>query len=245
MRYGEIRKNRDGLEFIILEKDTTRCDSKHIYYCIKFLESGYESSARSDSISRGCVKDGLSVSCCGVGKIGYANTRKNWKEYKIWENMLYRCYVESDKSYKYYGGIGVYVCERWHRFDLFLRDIPSIKGFNRDMFENGMLRLDKDLLSSSEKFYSPKTTIWVTDAINQEIRTIEQNYKHKKYAIFPDGHTELITNVTEFCKKYSLHRQNVNLCLKGKQASSKGFRFYKEQHKSTDYPDGDNDSQKE
>ena len=63
---------------------------------------------------------------------------------------------------------------------------------------------------------------------NQKRRAFEYNEKHPKYAIFPDGHIEQIFHISDFCKKHNLHRQNVNLCLSGKQKSTKGFKFYKE-----------------
>lgn len=228
MRIGEIKTNRNGSQFVIEDKDIEKSDNKHTYYKIKFLESGYKDSVRSDSIKNGFVKDNLSKSCCGVGMIGYINTREHWKEYKIWEDMIYRCYSQTDKAYKYYGAKGVVVCDRWHRFDFFFKDISKIHGFNQDLFNQGKLRLDKDILSIENKIYSPQTTMWVSDLTNQKRRTAEYNNRNKKYAIFPDGHTELIVNVTDFCKTYNLHRQNVNLCLAGKQVATKEFRFYKE-----------------
>lgn len=224
-----IKKNNKGIEFVVLCKDIEKSDNKHTYYKIRFVKSGYEDSVRSDSITKGLVKDNLSKSCCGVGTIGYINTRSHWKEYKIWKDMIYRCYSTNDKSYKYYGAKGVTVCDRWKRFEYFFNDMRKIIGFDEYMFIKGKLRLDKDILSSNSKIYSPETTIWVSDIENQKQRTLEYNIKNKKFAIFPNGSIEQIYNVTDFCKKHGLHRQNVNLCLSGKQKSTKGFRFYKEQ----------------
>ena len=228
MKIGEIKTNNNGLDFIVTGKDVEKSDSKHTYYNIRFVESGYEDSVRSDSINKGLVKDNLSKSCCNVGMVGYINTREHFHEYKIWENMIYRCYCPTDKSYQYYGAKGVTVCERWHRFDYFCSDISSIHGFDKSLFDKHLLRLDKDLLSINEKIYSPQTTMWVSDLTNQKRRVNEYNSRNKKFAIFPDGHKEQIMNVTDFCKTYGLHRQNVNLCLAGKQKETKGFKFYKE-----------------
>lgn len=225
---GEIKTAQNGLEFIIESKDKLKSDNKHTYYNIRFLESGYIDSVRSDSITKGLVKDNLSKSCCNIGSIGYINTREHRKEYGIWKDMIYRCYSPNDKSYKYYGEKGVKVCERWHRFDFFFADMETIHGFDKELFNQGKLRLDKDILSIGFKIYSPQTTMWVSDLTNQKRRTAEYNNKNKKYAIFQDGHVELITNVSDFCRTYGLHRQNVNLCLAGKQTATKGFRFYKE-----------------
>lgn len=46
------------------------------------------------------------------------------KEYRAWRNMLTRCYNPNASSFKYYGGRGITVCERWQRsFDAFLADV--------------------------------------------------------------------------------------------------------------------------
>lgn len=228
MIIGEIKKNNKGQFFVIKSKNEERSDNKHTYYNITFLDTGYSDVVRHDSINKGLVKDKLSKSCYRIGMIGYINTREHWKEYKIWKNIIYRCYCVDDKSYKYYGAKGVTICERWKRFDYFFQDISELPGFNKELFEQGKLRLDKDILSINNKVYSPQTCLWVSDLTNQKRRTVEYNTKKKKYAIFPDGHIEQIFNISDFCKTYNLHRQNVTLCLNGKQKSTKNFKFYKE-----------------
>lgn len=225
---GEIISNNKGQQFIIIGKNHEKSNKKHTYYNIKFVDSGYEDCVRSDSINKGLVRDKLEKSCCGVGSIGYINTNSHKHEYRIWENMMYRCYFKDDKSYKYYGAKGVSVCKRWHRFDYFVLDIKNISGYDEKLFNEYKLRLDKDILSIDSKIYSPKTTMWVSNLTNQKKRENEHNEKNRKFAIFPDGHTEQIFHVTDFCIQHGLHRQNVNLCLSGKQKSTKGFRFYKE-----------------
>lgn len=236
MKAGDVFVNKKGLEFVILGRNNQRSGAKHTYYDIRFIESGYTDTARSDLIRYGCVRDKLSKSLCGIGAIGYANARSNFKEYGIWRDMIYRCYSKKDKSYKYYGGKGVEVCDRWKRFDLFLEDIPGILGFDEQLFYNGKLRLDKDILSGDKKLYSPETTIWITDAENQKQRAKEYNAKNIKYATFPDGHTEQIFNLSDFCKEHNIHYQNATLCLSGKQKATKGFVFFRQQQESTDYP---------
>lgn len=226
---GERRIANNGNEYEIIGKDFEKSNKKHTYYIIKFTKSGYVNSVRGDDISSGNVKDNLCGGTCGVGSVGYINSREHIHEFKIWTNMIHRCYDTKDKSYKYYGAKGVTVCTRWLRFDYFFDDIRKLRGFDEGLFEKGILRLDKDRLSGENKIYSPETTMWVTDLENQKQRAIEHNLKHKKYAIFPDGHEELILHVTDFCKEHNLHRSNVEACLEGRQKTSKGFKFYREQ----------------
>lgn len=226
---GETRVNNNGNTFIIESKEYQKSNNKHTYYNIRFLDSGYIDSVRGDSIIAGHVKDKLSISYCNIGIIGYIDTKTHYQEYKIWKNMISRCYDIKDKSYIYYGAKGVSVCPRWWRFEWFVHDIPYIKGFNKKLFDSGLLRLDKDInCRLNNKMYSLFTTQWVSDLQNQKQRAYDYNLKNKKYAIFPDGHKELITHVGDFCKEHNLHRQNVNLCLTGKQKSTKGFTFLKE-----------------
>lgn len=52
------------------------------------------------------------------------------RTYRIWRSMMQRCYRVNHHARKRYGGKGVAVCARWHRFDLFLTDMghpPSSK----------------------------------------------------------------------------------------------------------------------
>lgn len=81
---------------------------------------------------------GTSKSCC------YIDFRDTWKvrhgqskqgkvtpEYRAWTGMKSRCYNKNRIAYKYYGGRGIKVCDRWKdSFELFLMDMgkkPSDK----------------------------------------------------------------------------------------------------------------------
>jgi len=45
-------------------------------------------------------------------------------EYVAWQNMKRRCYNANRPDFKYYGGRGIQVCERWlHSFENFYRDM--------------------------------------------------------------------------------------------------------------------------
>ena len=78
------------------------------------------------------LKDSKTTSCgCNrPSKIAAARTKhgdnrrgKTTKEYRTWQSMWARCTLPSQSSYKYYGEIGVSVCDRWKLFNNFLADI--------------------------------------------------------------------------------------------------------------------------
>ena len=54
--------------------------------------------------------------------------------YRSWKAMFSRCYAPRNVNYKYYGGIGIVVCDRWRKFENFYADIgdrPEGKTLDR------------------------------------------------------------------------------------------------------------------
>ena len=83
-----------------------------------------------------------------TGKPGGAPTT----EYTIWCSMRQRCNNPSDAAFKYYGGRGIRVCERWGDFRNFLADMGSRpKGLWLDRINN-----DGDYEPSNCKWSTPK-----------------------------------------------------------------------------------------
>jgi len=44
-------------------------------------------------------------------------------EYRAWANMMNRCYNPAYRNYRYWGGRGIKVCDRWHDFEAFVADM--------------------------------------------------------------------------------------------------------------------------
>lgn len=58
-------------------------------------------------------------------------------EYSVWASMFTRCYKPGHRAYRYYGGRGVRVCERWRSFENFLTDMgPRPIGTTLDRWPN-------------------------------------------------------------------------------------------------------------
>ena len=66
--------------------------------------------------------------------------RKKWSgAYRSWSAMLTRCENPKSKSYSYYGERGITVCEEWHQFENFLRDMGDRpEGLTLDRIDNNL-----------------------------------------------------------------------------------------------------------
>lgn len=86
--------------------------------------------------------------------------------YRCWQVMMRRCYNPNDTHYRFYGGRGITVCERWHNFDKFFEDMGE------KPYRYGLMRKDKTKGYSSENcHYAPIYSLsvnWV-DSTGKEV----------------------------------------------------------------------------
>ena len=72
--------------------------------------------------------------------------------YRIWTNMMSRCYKTYNSSYKYYGAKGIQVCKEWHIF-------ASFKVWALSMGYTDNLTIDR---INPKNEYSPSNCQWLT-----------------------------------------------------------------------------------
>lgn len=96
-------------------------------------------------------------------KHGHAAGVKVSPTYRTWSGMISRCSHKLRANYKYYGGLGVKVCERWEEFQNFLEDMGE--------------RPDGMTLDRSDPFgdYNPTNCRWadkITQANNKRAKKL-------------------------------------------------------------------------
>ena len=101
------------------------------------------------SQSCGCKKHGRPI---GHGHATRLRGRSN--TYSSWRAMRYRCLDPQNNAYRYYGGRGISVCERWDSFDNFLSDMGERPA------GHVLSRIDH------AKGYSPENVVWGDAAEN-------------------------------------------------------------------------------
>jgi len=76
---------------------------------------------------------------CGCIRLKHGGSIRGAREslYTIWANMHRRCENPNDAAYGYYGGRGIYVCERWKDYANFRQDVsPRSPGLTLDRIDN-------------------------------------------------------------------------------------------------------------
>ena len=109
------------------------------------------------------LRKGTTRSCgCMQRKVSSEINRKHgMSQTKIgetWEGIKARCYKENHKSYKNYGGRGIYICDEWLEDPLKFFAWAENSGYKQG------LRIDR---INNDGPYSPDNCRWTTNAENQ------------------------------------------------------------------------------
>ena len=170
---------------VVLNKLDLKTKAGALWNCL--CSCGNETTVRGSSL-----RAGTTSSCGCLGKeLSSDRKRKHGfygnPSYRTWANMITRCTDISSKAYKYYGGIGITVCDRWMDVSNFIADMGQRpKGMTLDRINNNL-------------GYSPDNCAWVS--------MFDQNRNKKSNVnIEIDGVTK---SVTDWANDYGLNPKTV------------------------------------
>ena len=159
---GKVFKSKSSGDFKIVEyNNATNVE-------IQFLKTGFETTVQLGHIKSGKVKDPCVPSVYGVGVLGTKYPSKVngiiTKEYKLWMDMLRRCYSDGFKK-KQPTYEGCEVSENFKSYEHFYEWCHKQIGFGVEGNGNPF-QLDKDLLVKGNKVYSEDTCVFIPREIN-------------------------------------------------------------------------------
>lgn len=98
--------------------------------------------------------------------------------YTTWSNIRGRCENKKHKAFKYYGGRGIEICDRWNKFENFLADMGERPA-----------RMTLDRIDNDGN-YEPGNCRWAT-------RKSQQRNTSRKILVFFKGETKPLRDWTD------------------------------------------------
>jgi hypothetical protein len=154
-RIGMINENTYGSIMEIVEYNNV----DDIW--VKFMGYGNLVHTAWRPFFKGDVKNVYEKRTFGIGYIGEGQYNSRMSHYRLWKNMMIRCYDEKWLA-KYPTYINCSVSEEWYNFQNFAAWYDE----NYYQIEGERMELDKDILIKGNKTYSPDTCIFVPQRIN-------------------------------------------------------------------------------
>lgn len=226
-------------KYIIIGKDFEKSnevnnDRKRSYSKIQFLNNGYITTIRTDSIGKydHNLLNPYDRTIYGVGYLGDYKSVPNFEEWEIrilktkWVNMIKRCYSEKYKENSpTYDDI--FVHNEWHSFENFLKDVRYLPQYflaREDKFKDW--HLDKDYYGSNA--YSKNTCVFLK--LKENVTYARNNGCYK----ITDENGNIYYDLTIAGFAQTIQEDNYRKIHKALQKSNKYKNFIIEKKNETD-----------
>ena len=158
--YHDLTKKQFGRLTVIKEAARAFSPSKpkgHIHWLCR-CSCGNMTTVRTNHLLHGAT-----VSCgCLRRTLFTTHGMSGMAAYRVWESMLRRCHNPKTKDYKNYGGRGISICTRWHKFENFFKDMGE---------RPPKMTLDR---RNNNGNYAPNNCYWATPT--QQSRNTRRNH---------------------------------------------------------------------
>lgn len=139
---GDILLNNQGVELKVLRI----FKKKGLKAEVQFTKTKFIKTVMLHHLRDGKARDPYAPTKFGVCCLGIP-PKYAYEDYKRWENLIQR--VFDNKTYPTYKDVTI--CDRWLCFQYFLEDLKNMPNYGKPN-----MHLDKDLLNSGNKHYSPE-----------------------------------------------------------------------------------------
>lgn len=110
-------------------------------------------------------------------------SKKSGRIYQLWKSIRYRCYSETSKDYKNYGGRGISMCDEWKDDFKIFYDWAISNGYNEEKTDKGLNILTIDRIDVNGN-YEPNNCRFITNA-EQAKNKRNSLTKEERYKICP------------------------------------------------------------
>lgn len=177
-RYPDLTGRKFGM-LKVIEKSgiyISPCGSRSSLWRCR-CECGRETTVMGYYLTNGHTKS------CGCLKVDSSTTHgmSKTRVYKIWSDMITRCYRKCHGSYKDYGGRGITVCDEWRNSPEKFIEWAFINGYSDEL---SIDRID------SNGNYEPSNCRWAT-------RKEQANNTRRNHRIVYNGKTQTLKQWAE------------------------------------------------
>lgn len=178
-----------------------------MYNCL--CDCGNKTIVRKPQIINGGTK---SCGCIQKEQIGSLNrthglSGKCGRLYPLWKSIKYRCYCESCRDYKNYGGRGIKMCDEWKNDFQSFYNWAITNGYKEEKTDKGVNILTIDRIDVDGD-YCPENCRFVTNEIQARNKrnTLTDEERHSICPVCGKQYTKMQRNGAKTCS-YSCARK--------------------------------------